>query len=662
MSDLQTRDKCPRCGGTIGHGSETSEITCSCFSKPKEWIRRTLTREMEREISVDKDKFPLKRYKPLSLVGSGGNGTVYCCRDRLLRKKVAIKVISDATSSHLVAFQKEAKATSKLVHPNIVAVLDFGVMEGGTPYMVMELFEGIELSKAIEANGALPIPTALAVFSRVCDGLAEAHRMGVFHRDVNSSNILVSDLDSEVPAVRIIDFGVARVRQDQDASVRTQGLTLVGTPHYMSPDQAGGKPFDERSEIYSVGCALFEALTGVPPYSGESAMEIINKHATAPVPTLAERNPSVYFPEDLESIVASCLSKDPAQRPQSMNDLGNALNNLSITMTLSNPTMKLESAPKRKKNQQKTTVLIVGLSSFLLLILFLSTKSYEQKAATEKAVKSLSSESPTLNDQRPKFTLKMIDGYKTAVAEDIEIRDSDLDYLVRLNCPSVVLTGTDITNAGIDRMKNMPLQSLSVAHTNLNDSSTPYLAKFKDLNFLELRETGVTDDGIKSLSGLKFLKTLDLDGLEGFTDKGLSLVIAQWPGLQDLDLSNTGVTNTGIEQLKNFRDLRALSIARVALNDEAMQTILNLPKLQKLGLSEVDFDSKFIDQIPKMSSLRLLLIGCLPGADSEKYAKLRDKMKSTNCEVRMNYDPKITEPSMQPLQELMQAGDAPAKD
>lgn len=613
---------------------------------------------MEREISVDRDKFPLKRYKPLFLIGSGGNGTVYCCRDRLLKKKVAIKIISDATSSHLVAFQKEAKATSKLLHPNIVSVLDFGVMEGGTPYMVMEMFEGGGLSQVIKTKGPLQIPTALSVFSRVCDGLAEAHRMGVFHRDVNSSNILVSDLDSEVPAVRIIDFGVARVRQEQDASLRTQGLTLVGTPHYMSPDQAAGMPFDERSEIYSVGCALFEALTGVPPYSGESAMEIINQHATAPVPTLSEKNPNVYFPEDLESLVASCLAKDPAQRPQSMADLGNALNNLTITMTLSNPTMRLELAPKEVKNRQKTTLFIVALSGFLLSILFVSTLTVEPKKIVMSKVISAK---PVANHQRPKWITVIQDGYKTAIPADIEVGDDDLDQIVDSNCQSVVLNSTDVTNAGLVKIKNMPLKSLNVSHTALNDTSAPYLSTFKELVSLNLRETGFTDDGIKSLRDLRSLKRLNLDGLDGFTDKGLDWVISQWPDLQDLDLSNSGVTNKGVENLNQFKDLRALAIARITLSDEAIQTILALPKLEKLGLSEVRFNRKFTDQIPNMPNLRLLMIGCLPGADNDEYAKLRDRLKKSDIKLHMNFDPKIAEPSIQPLEDLLQAGEAPNK-
>lgn len=651
MTEEKLKEQCPRCGGTIGKGGP--EPTCSCAS-PKEWIRRslTLTREFEKEIDVDKDKFPLKRYKPLSLIGSGGNGTVYCCRDRVLRKKVAIKVISDASSKQLVAFQKEARATSKLVHPNIVAVLDFGVVEGGTPYMVMELFEGAALSHAIRSQGPLQIQTALAVFSRVCDGLAEAHRLGVFHRDINNSNILVSDLDSENPAVRIIDFGVARLKQDQDATSGTQGVTLVGTPHYMSADQAAGKKFDERSEIYSVGCALFESLTGVPPYSGDSALEIINQHATAPVPTLAEKNPSTYFPNELESVIASCLAKDPKRRPQSMSDLGSALNNLMITMTLSHPTMRLE-LPARKKNRQKAIVMMVIVSSILVGILYVYAISHKKAAVHKVAV--VADGMRQQDDYQSKWQRVKLDENMTAVVAEDGVVDSDLNAITKLNVPGVILKRSRITNSGLHKMRDMPLRYLNLEQTPIDDSAIPHIAKFKEMKFLGLSETGVTDDGITRLSGLRAITGLELDGVDRITDKGLASIVEQWPDMQNLNLANTSVTKQGILELEKLPNLRSLALARLLLSDDAMRVVLSLSKLEVLSLIEVEFAPEFLEQIPKMPSLRLLSIGCLPGVDDKGYAELREKMKGGRCELRMNYDPNTTLPTMQPLMELIDA-------
>ncbi|MDZ4832483.1 MAG: protein kinase [Candidatus Melainabacteria bacterium] len=619
---------------------------------------------MERELSVDKDRFPLRRYKPLSLIGSGGNGSVYYCRDRLLRKKVAIKIISDASPEHIVAFQKEAIATSKLVHPNIVSILDFGVTESGTPYMVMELFEGTSLSQAIRTSGVLPIQTALAVFSRVCDGLAEAHRMGVFHRDINSSNILVADLDSDAPAVRIIDFGVARVRKEQDASMRTQGLTLVGTPHYMSPDQAAGRPFDERSEIYSVGCAFFETLTGVPPYSGESALEIINQHAIAPIPTLSEKNPDVYFPSELESIIASCLAKDPSERPASMAALSNALNNLTINMTLSNPTMRIELAPKRKKSQQKAFLLIPIFALFLLSILFFSALSQNQKPAKDVVTKTDTEGSVHFIEANAKPKPGLGDLWRKSsgagsdlilVAEE-EVTDDDLDAILKLRPKEVDLRHARVSSKGVEKLIGMPIRRLMLSHTKIDDSAIPFIAKFEKLNHLALSETSVTDHGIAGLANLK-LKRLELEGLDSFTDRGLDLVVAQWPSLEMLDIANTAVTNSGVIKLKNLSKLKSLDLHQMNLTNDAMKTVLNLPQLERLCLVHIGFNQKFLDEIAQKKSLKLLNIGDIPGWTKKDYEELENRMG--RFRMRRVYEGADLEavPSIQPMIDLMGPGD-----
>jgi serine/threonine protein kinase len=657
LSGENAKNKCPRCGGNTAIVDLSLDIPCACASTPKEWIRRTLTREMEREIPVDKDEFPLRRYKPLSLIGSGANGSVYCCRDRLLRKTVAIKVISDATSSHLVAFQKEAKATSKLVHPNIIAVLDFGV-EGGTPYMVMELFEGISLAQAIQNEKCLNIMTAISVFSRVCDGLAEAHRLGVFHRDIKCSNILVSDLDSESPAVRIIDFGVAKVRQEQDAGMRTQGLTLVGTPQYMSPDQASGKPFSARSEIYSVGCALFEALTGEPPYSGESAMEIINQHATAPVPTLSEKNPRTFFPRELEDLISSCLAKDPERRPESMLVLGDALNNLSINMTLSNPTIKLEMAPKRKKNKQKSIVLMSVSALFLLSMLFVSATllqpqrdSIPRKVAVRK-VASVATRGPRWHmDKVTTITTDDTD----AIAAYETATDDDLTYVAHSKTSALSLKGSQITNKGLAQLTELPLKYLSLEDMHsIDDSSSPLIAKFTGLKQLILSGTKITNDGIAGLAGLKSLERLDVSGLD-ITDSGMELIVAQWPKIRDLDLSSTLLTDKGMTKLKNLRDLRALTLSNAEYGDAVMEKIIGHPTIEYLGFYRVKFAPKFLEQFPKMSNLRSLsFFGRLPGVDAAEYTKLEAKLDK-RCRFRLLEEGNSSSAvqSVEPVVELM---------
>jgi len=272
--------------------------------------------EEEEELSIDGEPFPLDRYKPLAELGAGVTGRVYMCRDRLLGKRVAIKCLRVINSEQLIAFQREAKATSLLQHPSIVPVLDFGATTAGAPYMVLDFVQGITLAKYMSENGPPDFPKSLSIAVSLAEALEYAHDKGVFHRDVQPANVLLQNAEGEFPDVRVIDFGIAAF-----SDTSKQSDTIAGTPMYMSPDQANGLKYDRRSEIYSLGCVLFELLTGSPPFAGDTALETISMHAREPVPTLAEANPELSYSAELETIVADCLAKNPEERFSSMKEL-----------------------------------------------------------------------------------------------------------------------------------------------------------------------------------------------------------------------------------------------------------------------------------------------------------------------------------------------------
>jgi serine/threonine protein kinase len=291
--------------------------------------------------------FPLERYKPLMEVGQGTSGHVYLCKDRLLEKKVAIKCLRAVTPEQLIAFQREAKATSLLKHPGVVSVLDFGGTAGGAPFMVMEYVEGTSLFDYINERGPLPVDVTLTVIRRVAEALAHAHERGVYHRDVKSSNIVLLGGENAVPDVRVIDFGVAGMKRVIDSPATEQGDTIVGTPAYMSPDQAQGHEYDQRSEIYSLGCVMFETLTGRPPFHGETALETISKHAHEQAPMLGDVDEDTEFPTELESLVGRCLEKDPDDRFQNMSELIEAIRSIA-------PLLSSASASSVSQNQTAT--------------------------------------------------------------------------------------------------------------------------------------------------------------------------------------------------------------------------------------------------------------------------------------------------------------------
>lgn len=299
----------------------------------------------EQEIPVDPNAFPLDRYIPLKEIGAGAGGMVYLSRDRLLKKKVAIKCLKTLTADHFVSLQREAKAIGHLQHPNIVTVLDFGSTNGSAPYMVLDYVKGTTIEKIIQETAPLSVDAAITVIKQTASGLAHAHNKGIFHRDIKSSNILVvdrsqDDTGSQNLKVKIVDFGLATAKHLNQEPTIMHGRTIVGTPAYMPPDQALGYSYDERSEMYALGCVFFEALTGVPPYQGETALATISMHAHQPTPALFERNSNRRYPAALEAVIAKCLAKERDERFQSMEELIEALGSLNTRTVMTQEVFK----------------------------------------------------------------------------------------------------------------------------------------------------------------------------------------------------------------------------------------------------------------------------------------------------------------------------------
>lgn len=262
------------------------------------------------------------RFDIISLIGSGGMGNVYKARQHSIDRFVAIKILhTDRTTkpTGLRRFQQEAKTASNLSHENIVNVFDFGVLPDNVPYLVMEYVEGQSLYEVLK-DGPLSIDRTINIFSQACDALAHAHQKGVVHRDIKPSNIMLVKTDTKYDVVKVLDFGIAKILTPHDESEPSITVTgeVFGSPHYMSPEQCTGKPFDARSDIYSLGCVVYEAITGRPPVSGENVLETIFKHSSDTPQSFAKVRPEVVIPQQLEAIVFKALEKNPENRFQSM--------------------------------------------------------------------------------------------------------------------------------------------------------------------------------------------------------------------------------------------------------------------------------------------------------------------------------------------------------
>lgn len=263
------------------------------------------------------------RYRIVSLLGAGGAGAVYRAEQMGGAPMVALKLLHDEYGEDADSrerFQREARALSGLQHPNIVGVVGFGLTaiaeQPAVPYLVMELMDGMPLDAFLEQH--LPPPAlALDLARQVVAGLAYAHSQGVLHRDMKAENVFVARLPDGTFCAKILDFGLAKFVDDQrwgPAQKLTMMGAVLGTPAYMSPEQGTGGAVDMRSDVYSTGIVLFEALTGTWPYLGEERMEMLRLHLMAPVPKLSESKEGLEVRPELQAVLERAMAKLPEQR------------------------------------------------------------------------------------------------------------------------------------------------------------------------------------------------------------------------------------------------------------------------------------------------------------------------------------------------------------
>ncbi|HSP13315.1 MAG TPA: protein kinase [Thermoanaerobaculia bacterium] len=269
----------------------------------------------------------LGHYRIEAELGRGGMGEVYLAHDTHLNRNVALKLLPATAADHerLQRFQREAQAVAALNHPNVVTI--FSVEESsGLHFLTMELVEGRPLSAAIPAGG-MDVEQLLAIAIPLVDAVAAAHQRGVVHRDLKPGNVMLTG-DRRV---KVLDFGLAKLRAGDGAdpaislisTAQMPGHSIVGTPSYMSPEQAEGKPVDERTDIFSLGVILYELATGNRPFTGSTAVSVMSSIIKDTPPSLSETKPGV--PAELERIIRRCLAKDPLRRYQSAYDLRNDL-------------------------------------------------------------------------------------------------------------------------------------------------------------------------------------------------------------------------------------------------------------------------------------------------------------------------------------------------
>jgi len=293
-------------------------------------------------------------FKIIKKLGSGGMGAVYLAEQLSLKRRVAVKVIAPQVAGdaeYVARFKREATSAAQLVHPNIIQIYSIGEHKG-LHYIAMEYVEGKSVGDMLREKSPMDVTEAANIIAQALKGLARAHSMKIIHRDIKPDNLMVNKSGE----VKIADFGLARMTAQQDATLTVSGA-VMGTPHYMSPQQAEGKELNQQADIYSLGATFYHMVTGSTPFDGDSAMSILYKAGTAKVEPPHKRNPKV--PAELSRLIEKMMARDLALRYATCEDVLRDLNNLGYLG---------ETAAQAKARKLKVVPLLVGAAAVAILL------------------------------------------------------------------------------------------------------------------------------------------------------------------------------------------------------------------------------------------------------------------------------------------------------
>ncbi len=549
--------------------------------------------DMSREVS----QFIANRYRLDLKIGTGGMGTVFKGYDLHLKRPVALKVIrADSLSNELsTRLHREAKAICRIEHDNIVKVFDFLLSQENEAVMIMELVSGRSLEQIIKRDGPYPLLPALDIFRQLCEAMSYAHKQGVLHRDLKPSNVLLTEARGSIPIVKVVDFGVAQVSNMQDQTLTQPGF-LVGSPGYVSPEQARGQSVDERSDIYSLGCFMFFVLTGRPPFKGSNLLETVQKQINEPPPSLHETDPTREFGQQIESLVAKALAKNPADRYESMEHLRRDLSNIIYKALDENEPAPWADSDKPATHTSHHPHINVALLMRVLVLGF-CIAWFACLIFIGRFIVSDSSKLPSITNYALfRFDLAKKD---SAIPSDTTLVEPMVVEKDRI--PWYYL-GKHVGKQQLESLKNKDdVERLMLCDTDVKNEDLASLKGFQ-IEVLDLSRTGIGDEGLRVLAEIPSLKTLVLDGTR-VTDTGIGY-LACLPNLRILFLKGTQVTDAGVEKLSDSEILLGLSLAECKnITGKSAEYLGRMAQLLSLYINGSNIDH---DQLAKLAKLRNL--------------------------------------------------------
>lgn len=627
-----------------------------------------------------------ERYKVIKVLGHGGMGAVYKVEQIFFRQLFALKTLSgqDYPDVAIRRFQKEAQAAMKLNHPNLVRAHDFGILPSHHPFYIMDLVEGENLSEYTRRTGTLTIGEILNIFIPVCFALAYAHSEGIIHRDIKPGNIMLDkSAGANEPYVpKVVDFGIAKLTDSESGeSVNlTRTGEIFGTPLYMSPEQCLGTKLDHRTDIYSLGCVMYEVLTGAPPFHGETALNLMMKHQSELPASLKEGSMGREFPDALEAIVAKTLEKDPDRRYQNFLELAEdlaVLQRSTVDSTSTNTVAKTmaktmgqisRSGPKNGFGNSWILPVIVGivcLTAGIVLGTLVPRQTTEVSSKKtdepDKGAEQLEKDCDLINTGQylqglegegpaalrvfqfpstfPIGTLEYFDVYGNLVKE----REAKGTVKIPLKSP-ITLTVIQsrlgaypnllraFGNYDISRLnlKREP-KAISFNYGLEFEVALAYCTRWQALNFLDLCGTRISDDGLRFIKDCPNLFNAEFIDTR-VTAAGVRLLKC-FPNFATIGISGIKGGSSLIPEIGKSKFLNNFGGRDLDLTDNDIRHFCNAKNLVILGLrNNKRITDKSVEYFKQMPSLAVLDV-CKTSVSPKSISALASMRKLSSLEV-----------------------------
>lgn len=620
---------------------------CVCVLTDSPQSQQLSTEDLPAEDLIDAEPFEW-----LAVAGRGGMGTVYKARDRKLGRLMAVKVMQlDEEPRAADTFLREAKAASKLHHPNIVTVADYGIMKDGRQFLAIEWIDGITLADYIERHGCLSVEAAREIFIQILDGLSHAHKRNVIHRDIKPKNIMLSRTTSGAWTVKLIDFGTAKDLTQEGFQTRAEDMAC--SPFYVSPERVDGLIVDHRSDLYSLGCTMFESLVGHPPFRG-AAMPVVMMHMNDTPPTLEEAS-GKSFPLYLEQTIAKLLAKSPVDRfadadatkaalEERFVDDAEQLQFLTTRLNLSeNHIEEIEQRSLSPIGIAVVTVAIVGFCASAWLgfnMLFpaenTKPKHFDSGSGAESGAAGMLSGTDGENVMTRSGTdISLSAPSKADLAQLKQL--TGIIHITITNCKKIPKKTfenlasqheiqrvdfdicTDLDPIILGPLKNYPkLEHICLTDCTVKPGFISALRKLKKLRRLDLKYSNIDNEALSEVNDLPNLKLLKVVG-SALKDNQVDMFATQ-KQIEEYDLSENNLTGDFLQNLSSRATVERLILHDNPIKEETLAHLKNYPKLTTLEYDDNILSGSAVKHFalaPKLVNLSLPRVRTKPDTYKE---------------------------------------------